>query len=146
MKIGKQTFTDTVLGAEKEMTFSISDDNPIIFEILRDKMYSNKIGSICREVASNSRDANRESGKADTPITIEIIKPDQLMYIGEESICFQDNGIGITPDRMENIFVKYAASTKRDTNGQTGGFGLGAKTPFAYTDTSTVVTVCLFLV
>jgi hypothetical protein len=142
MKIVEKQFNDKVMGAEKEMSFSISDDNPIIFEILRNKMYSNKIGSICREVSSNSRDANRESGNSDLPITIEIIQPDELLYVGDLSISFGDNGIGITPDRMENVFVKYAASTKRDTNGQTGGFGLGAKTPFAYTDTFTIATVC----
>jgi len=142
MKIKETKFNDKVMGAEKEMTFSISDDNPIIFEILRNKMYSNKVGSICREVASNSRDANRESGCAGTPITIEIIQPDKLLYVGDLSISFEDNGIGITPDRMENVFVKYAASTKRDSDGQTGGFGLGAKTPFAYTDTFTIATVC----
>jgi len=43
---------------------------------------------------------------------------------------------------MENVFLKYAASTKRDSNTQTGGFGLGAKTPFAYTDSFVIKTVC----
>ena len=41
---------------------------------------------------------------------------------------------------MMNVFCKYAKSTKRDTDDQTGGFGLGAKTPFAYTDAFTIIT------
>jgi hypothetical protein len=41
---------------------------------------------------------------------------------------------------MTNIFIKYTASTKRDDNNQTGGFGLGAKTPFSYSDTFSIET------
>lgn len=141
MKLKDTSFEDVIVGASKEMEFSIDSDNHLIFEILRDKMYKDKIGSLCREVASNCRDANRESG-TDKPVVITIIEPNQLVYVGHQSISFKDSGIGIRPDRMADIYVKYAASTKRDTNGQTGGFGLGAKTPFAYNDTFTVVTVC----
>lgn len=141
MKLKDTSFEDVIVGASKEMEFSIDSDNHLIFEILRDKMYKDKIGSLCREVASNCRDANRESG-TDSPVVITIIEPNQLVYVGHQSISFKDSGIGIRPDRMADIYVKYAASTKRDTNGQTGGFGLGAKTPFAYNDTFTVVTVC----
>jgi len=142
MKLKKESFNDLVIGAEQELNFSIDDNNSIIFDILRDKMYSNKIGSLCREVISNSRDANREAGRADVPVEVEIAKPNKFTFLGDMSIIFRDNGIGISPDRMADVFVKYAASTKRNTNGQTGGFGLGAKTPFAYTDTFTVITTC----
>ena len=141
MKLKNKQFEDVVVGAEKELEFSIDTDSHLIFEILRDKMYKDKIGSICREVLSNCRDANREAGN-DKNISATIIEPNQIVYIGHQSIAFKDNGLGITPDRMADIYVKYAASTKRDSNGQTGGFGLGAKTPFAYNDTFTVVTVC----
>lgn len=142
MKLKQQKFNDLIIGAEQELNFSIDDNNSIIFDILRDKMYSNKIGSLCREVISNSRDANREAGRADVPVEVEIAEPNKFAFLGDMSIIFRDNGIGITPDRMADVFVKYAASTKRNTNGQTGGFGLGAKTPFAYTDTFTVITTC----
>ena len=41
---------------------------------------------------------------------------------------------------MENVFVLYGASTKRENNSQTGGFGIGAKSAWAYTDSFTVIT------
>lgn len=142
MKLEQVEFESDVFGAEKEMDFSIDTESSVIFDILRDKMYTDKIAAVCREVSSNSRDANVEAGRGDVPIKISIVEPFELECISDKSIIFQDNGLGITPDRMADVFVKYASSTKRDTNEQVGGFGLGAKTPFAYSDTFTVITVC----
>ena len=140
-KTGNETI---VVGGGKEMSFSIDTDSSVIFDILRDKMYSNKIGSVVREVASNSRDANREAGNSNK--SIQIIISDSYSELLPEQTCiiFKDKGIGISEDRMENVFIKYASSTKRYTNAQTGGFGLGAKTPFAYTDSFYIHTVALY--
>jgi hypothetical protein len=107
----------------------------MIFDILRNKMYSNPILAICREITSNARDAHREVKTPDVPVQITL--PTHL----EEYYKVKDFGPGISPDRMTNIFIKYTASTKRNDNVQTGGFGLGAKTPFAYSDSFSVVTV-----
>lgn len=142
MELTARTTEEYIIGAEKEMEFSIDSESHVIFEILRDKMYSDKIGAVAREVVSNSRDANREAGREDVPVVVEIVKPNKFASIGHQSIVFHDNGIGITPDRMADVFIKYASSTKRGSNNETGGFGLGAKTPFAYSDTFTVITVC----
>lgn len=143
MKITKYQNEETlVIGGEQELKFSI-EENGVIFDILRDKMYSNKIGSIVREVASNSRDANREVGNADLPINIMITNQYSETLIDQYCVVFQDSGPGISPQRMMDVFVKYAASTKRDTDSQTGGFGLGAKTPFAYTDSFYISTVAI---
>lgn len=142
MQLKQTENTEIVIGGGKERMFSIDDSNDVIFSILRDKMYSNKIGAVCREVASNSRDANREAGLATMNSEIEFTDSDAMYGLGDTCIVFRDFGIGITPDRMENVFMKYAASTKRSSNSQTGGFGLGAKTPFAYTDSFIIKTVC----
>lgn len=121
-------------GQMVEEFFSIADTG-MIFDILRKKMYSNPILSICREITCNARDAHREVGKSDVPI--QIVLPNTLDW----NYRIKDWGPGISPDRMSNIFIKYTASTKRDDNMQTGGFGLGAKTPFSYSDSFAVVTV-----
>lgn len=110
-------------------------DKRIIMQILRGKIYSNPIKTILQEIGCNARDAHREIGKSDIPIKIKLpTKLDETFYI-------QDYGPGITPDRMSNVFIKYGNSTKRDSNEQTGGFGLGAKTPFAYVDLFNVTTI-----
>ena len=121
-------------GDMEEHFFSIQDQG-MIFDILRSKMYSNPILAICREITSNARDAHREIGKPLTPIEVHL--PMSL----EPEYRVKDFGPGISPDRMLNIFIKYTASTKRDDNTQTGGFGLGAKTPFSYSDQFIVKTV-----
>lgn len=125
----------------QSLNFSIkNEDMGIILDILRSKMYKHPISSICREIASNSRDANREAGKSKTPIRIELDKNEGIFSVGESVIAFHDDGVGISPDRMADVFVNYGSSTKRDTNKQTGGFGLGAKTPFAYSDQFAIIT------
>lgn len=121
-------------GDMEEQSFSIQDTG-MIFDILRNKMYGNPILAICREISCNARDAHREVNKRETPIEIQL--PTYL----EPHFVIRDEGPGISPDRMSNIFIKYTASTKRKDNVQTGGFGLGAKTPFSYSDTFTIETI-----
>ncbi len=126
-------YTETQ-GVIKEKAFGIGNVG-LIFEILRSKMYRDPISAIVREISCNARDAHREVGKADLPI--EITLPNNF----QPKLKIKDFGPGISPDRMENIFIQYANSTKRNDNLQTGGFGLGSKSPFAYTDTFVIVTV-----
>jgi hypothetical protein len=120
-------------GDLQEQFFAIEDQG-MIFDILRNKMYSNSVLAICREISCNARDAHREVGKGDVPI--EITLPNHL----EPVYKIKDFGPGISPSRMVNVFIKYTASTKRLDNVQTGGFGLGAKTPFSYSDSFNIVT------
>ena len=121
-------------GDMEEQFFSIQDTG-MIFDILRNKMYSNPILAICREISCNARDAHREVKTPEVPCEI------QLPTFLEPHYIIKDFGPGISPDRMSNIFIKYTASTKRTDNVQTGGFGLGAKTPFSYSDTFTIETI-----
>lgn len=141
MKLKAEKKELQILGAESKQ-FSVDTSDTMIIRLLRDKMYKNKIGAVAREIASNSRDANREAGRGNVPITISIENEISNLLSDEElSISFKDNGIGISPERMDKIFLKYGSSTKRDTDEFTGGFGIGAKTPFAYTDNFYIETV-----
>jgi len=114
--------------------FSIGDP-AIIFDILRSKLYSDPLGAVCREIISNARDSHIEANKSNVPI--EIILPNKI----SPTLVIKDFGVGISPDRAENIFVQYGKSTKRSDNTQTGGFGMGCKCPFSITDSFSIVTV-----
>jgi hypothetical protein len=114
--------------------FSLGDMR-VIMTLLSEKIYARPKYIIVQEVASNARDANREVGRGDVPIQIKL--PSRL----DDNIIIADSGPGISPTRMSDVFLKYGESTKRSDNVLTGGFGIGAKTPFTYTDTFNVVTV-----
>lgn len=133
MKMNIPTPTVEASGDFAEKSFGIGDAG-IIFDILRNKLYSNPIAAVCREIASNARDAMREAKKSKEPIHIQL--PNNL----EPTFKVKDFGIGISPERVENIFIKYAASTKREDNEQTGFFGIGSKSPFSVSDAFSVIT------
>lgn len=133
MKLTDVRPTIETSGDLQEQFFSIKDQG-MIFDILRNKMYSNPILAICREISCNARDAHREVGTPEVPVHIYL--PNHM----EKYYKVKDFGPGISPERMSNIFIQYTASTKRESNVQTGGFGLGAKTPFSYSDTFSIVT------
>lgn len=134
MKLEFPTIEVEKSGQFKESNFSLGDPR-VIMNILRSKMYTQPVYVICQEIMSNSRDANREAGRSDRPI--EVTLPSEW----SDQIQFKDFGIGISPTRMENVFIRYGTSTKRSDNLQTGGFGLGAKTPFSYSDSFNITTV-----
>jgi hypothetical protein len=113
--------------------FNIKDAS-VIIGILRNYFYQHKIRSMCQEIICNARDAMREVGEHDN--AFEIAVPTRL----SPTFRVRDFGPGITPDRMVNVFINYGSSTKRADNGQTGGFGVGAKSPFAVTDSFTITT------
>jgi hypothetical protein len=115
----------------KALNFGISDVR-LVVDILS-KLYAYPIRTLVQEYICNGRDAMREAGTwGKQPLDITV--PNTL----EPTFKVRDYGVGITPDRMENIFVNYGSSTKRNTNAQTGGFGIGAKSAFSYTDSFTV--------
>lgn len=105
--------------------FSIGDFS-VIFDILRNKMYSNPIMAICREIGVNALDSHREVGKENVPIQITL--PTTL----EPFYRIKDWGPGLNKDRIANVYTKYGSSTKRGDNTQIGFFGCGAKTPWSY--------------
>lgn len=120
--------------AFEDENFALGDVR-VIMNLLSSKIYARPKYIIIQEVASNARDANREAGIPDTPVTIKL--PNRF----DDNLRIRDSGPGISPSRMSDVFLKYGNSTKRVDNVQTGGFGIGAKTPFTYTDTFNVVTV-----
>lgn len=126
--------TNTVIEPISSNSFDFGDKH-VIMSILRDKIYSNPIKTICQEISSNARDAHAEVGKSDTPISITLPTYTNLFFE------VKDTGPGITPERMNDVFIKYGNTTKKDSKNQLGGFGLGSKSPFAYTNTFSIISV-----
>ena len=121
------------INIDHSIDFSFDDASmALMFKSFTDSLYSNKIGSIVREITSNAIDANALSN-SEIPVKITITSSDPLLDT-KGKISFKDYGPGISPDLMKDTYSKYFASTKRNTNEQIGGWGIGAKTPLSYTN------------
>jgi hypothetical protein len=134
MKLNSNKAPVEISGGGSQSSFSIAM-NGKAFRVLSDQMYQNKIGSIVREISCNAVDAHIMAGTPELPFRIHL--PDAF----EPWFSVQDFGIGLTPDAIESVFTVYFASTKDTSNDTVGAFGLGAKTPFSYTDQFTVTSV-----
>lgn len=134
MELPKNNTPVTTVGSMANSTFSIAM-NAKAFRVLSDTLYQNKIGSIVREISCNALDGHIANGNADVPFTIHV--PDSF----EPWFSVRDYGIGLTPEAMVDVFTKYFESTKDQSNDSIGAFGLGAKTPFSYTDQFNVTSV-----
>ena len=120
----EKTNVESNLG--KAHSFTIAQ-NMNILDILSNKMYENPIEAIIREVYSNAIDANIENKSTGK---IEVVLPTKENPIFKVT----DHGIGMTDAKIQKVYCEYGNSTKDGDNSQIGGFGIGCKTPFAYTD------------
>lgn len=118
-----------VVGGKKEEEFKITDSIEF-YTLLSSNIYSNKKLAVVREILNNAWDAHIASGKMNIPVDITI---------NEEELIIRDYGNGINPDDMQDIYCTYGSSTKTADASQTGGFGLGSKSPWAYSEHFTVI-------
>lgn len=102
------------------------------FKVLSDTLYQNKIGSCVREISTNAMDSHIAAGTPDLPFEIHV--PDTF----EPWFSVKDFGIGLSQEAVFNVYTTLFLSTKDESNDMVGAFGLGSKTPFAYTDCFTI--------
>lgn len=114
-----------------------SIDNDDLHKIigLLSSQYSDPIGSMLREYTSNIHDAYEGTGR-DPHGIVSLWKDDSK---NQNYLSFKDDGSGMNLEIFESIFVKYGKSTKDKSNTAIGGFGLGSKTAFSYTDAFTII-------
>lgn len=124
--------THAVIGGGQAQAFGMSDSAEF-FTVLSDTLYRDKKRAVVREVICNAWDAHIMVSKTDVPVEITL---------NEKELVIKDFGPGIAKDKIGPVYCVYGASTKVKDGKQTGGFGLGCKAPFAYSDHFTV-TSCI---
>lgn len=132
MKVAHRDDYDThaVIGGNNVMEFGIAQTAEF-FTVLSNTLYTNKPLAVTREVLCNAWDAHIVAGRRVVPVEVTVDR---------EKLVIRDFGHGIHPKNMHTIYCVYGASTKENDGNQTGGFGLGSKAPFAYSDHFTVTT------
>jgi len=133
MKLEKKKIRTEEHGVLSEAKFGISEfDQVHILTILRDKLYSNKIRAFVREYSTNATDAHVYADCPERPIKITL--PSRFGPV----FSVRDFGDGLSETDIYEIYVRYGATTKRESNDAIGQLGLGCKSAFAYTDAFTI--------
>ena len=102
------------------------------FQLLSSGLYSNKIRAVVRELSSNAVDAHTMVKSQSRPIEVKL--PNNL----DSQFYVKDFGPGLSHDNLMHMYTTYFDSSKQSSNDFIGGFGVGSKSPFAYTDAFTV--------
>ena len=122
-------------GIEETINMTIDDsDKAVLMMILSEGLYSSPISSSVREASSNAKDSHIEAG-IDEPIIVSLVKNSEGLY----EFSVEDVGTGISPERMDKIVSRYAASTKRNDSKQLGAFGLGFKVFLSWRDNFIII-------
>ena len=101
-----------------------------IMTLLRNSIYSNPLESFVREIYSNAVDAHLKAGiDKEIKVSLEFSSDEDLYYF-----VVRDFGASMTVEDFKNVYAKMGSSTKTSSNTEMGGFGLGAKSPLAYTN------------
>lgn len=108
-----------------------------MFKMLSDGVYKDKLLAPIRELLANAMDELRMQGKKGRPP--EVTLPTML----SPELRVKDFGRGMDEDTVMELYTTYGYSTKDTLNTTAsgeiiGGFGIGSKSPFAYTDTFTI--------
>jgi len=103
------------------------------FSVLSKGLYSDPYRAIVRELCCNAWDSHVEAGTTDRPF--ELCLPNTLA----PTFKVRDFGVGLSEIGIRQVYTTYFKSTKQGNDKQTGCFGLGSKSPYAYTKKFTVV-------
>jgi hypothetical protein len=122
--------TAATLGAQETVAVGMVEDAGFLM-MLSSNLYSNQQLAMIREVLCNAWDANIEAGTTDTPLQITITESLELVI--------KDAGLGIPKEKFPVVYGTYGGSDKRKKLMVTGGFGLGAKSPWAYVESFRVI-------
>lgn len=88
-------------------------------------IYSNAAKAVLREYSCNGWDEHR---KHSVERPVEVTLPSLL----QPTLVIRDFGsAGLSRDRVMEVFGTYGLSTKRDSDEEVGGFGIGSKAAFA---------------
>lgn len=123
----QEFFQGTVASRNFDIDLSNDVNFGVAFDIISSGIYKDKPLAIVRELCSNAQDSHARAGTI-RPFTVHV--PTTI----EPFWSVRDYGTGLAEHDVYRLLAGIFNSDKRRTNSEIGGFGLGSKTPFAYSD------------
>lgn len=124
MIVTGETVSTTIIGESVESgTMGFDPEGAAHIMSMLSSMYEDEPQSVLREYTSNARDSHVAAGNPDP---VHVTLPSAL----HPTLTIEDWGLGLSLDEVRDVYSRYGASTKRDSNNQIGGFGIGAKSAF----------------
>jgi hypothetical protein len=106
--------------------------NAQFFRTMTDTLYSFKVRAVIRELSTNAADAMVDTGQTGKPFFVHL--PNRM----EPFFTVRDYGPGIAKNEVKPVYTTLFKSSRIKSNDHAGCYGLGSKSPFAYTDSFTV--------
>lgn len=116
--------THAVMGSPETIELAVTDSADFMI-MMSSTLYTNQKLAVVRETLCNAWDAHIEAGITDQAIAITL---------SQDALVIRDFGKGIPHALIGQIYGTFGGSTKQNDGMQTGGFGLGCKSPFAYVE------------
>lgn len=132
MKLHSESAVLETSGLTEQKSFAVNTHSAKLFDILQNSMYTDKILAPVREYLCNALDAHMQVGNT-APFDVYLPNSNVPEWV------VRDYGPGLSHHDVMHLFTTYLQSTKDNSNNLIGGFGLGSKSAFAYTDQFTVV-------
>lgn len=115
-------------------------------------MYTAPLEAAIRETISNAFDSCSKNKNTNLNECVRVTVGENFreaqMFAGRffqgspthRYISVEDKGVGMSYDQLVNIYTQYGISNKRDEENSIGAFGLGSKSPLAYTNEFHIIT------
>ena len=107
------------------------EDHAAVLTLLRENITDTPMPYLVKETLSNSIDIHKDFG---VTRPVEITLPSTF----SNDLVFRDFGSGLDKEFMTTKYTRAGYSTKKNTNLQMGGYGLGRLSPLAYTDSYSI--------
>jgi hypothetical protein len=126
----------TIRGGAKPIQSNVHKTtvNNTIFRIVTKGLYIRPIEAIVREICTNALDGHIAAGTPEVPFDVT------LPSVLNPYFIVRDYGISMDNDTVFNVYAVLGESTKNATSNSIGGWGVGGKSPAAYSDTFFITT------
>jgi len=131
MQLATQTKTFRSKNIVNKKSYEVAS-TPHMMKVLSDFIYSDKIGAVLRELGTNAFESHMRAGH-NKPFTLN------LPTYRSPKFRLRDYGTGLSLEDIDSMYRIYGLSDKSDSNEFTGCFGVGSKSPYAYTDSFTTI-------